>query len=735
MYVIGTLATLLTFPPILQETRGPTPPEVRAPPREPAGYDRCHAIVVGIDEYDDPTFDDLAYAVNDAQAIAAILVRRFGFAPDRVRLIRNDEASKQGLESALETWATDPETIGEHDLLVLFFAGHGVTRTLPRERKRGYLVPADARTRPDGSIDWSTLYEMPDLEDVCEAIAAKHVLVILDCCFSGLIVRGGHPAVVPGLGNRARQVMTAGSEGQTVLDDGGSGHSYFTAALLDGLRGAADLDGDDVYTFGELFLHVGREVEAATRSRQTPLKSELPDDEGGNVALIRPGARANNSSPAERYRALQLTAEELAEEMLGYKDALLLQDLLAEADTELWPRRPWMVPKFREWFARAAPLLDRLPEHERSLVRVKQAAFLEMVLAGIAEEGSGTPVDWRAVDPALRFRHAKLTEMIELCVELERRIPEIEERLALAETIEARTLDDFHDRWDEALTALRELPEFGELELERRVGWVPLHEDPESGLWEFWLLETGAEPRWNDERGTWDMAPQTGMVFVLVPGGTIAGDPIEPFLISKYEMTQSQWERATGENPSFLQIGNRDVIEMLSALGDEFPLPTPVHPAERVSLDDVRETLSRLALTVPTATQWEHAARGACEGRWPWGDDPTRADSFANLADAAYVKAEGGVVVARDESLEDGWPYTAPVGEFLPNGFGLHDVIGNVWEWCWDGSTLGRPAPVCGGAFTNPPDWADFDSIGLSSPDTRDHGVGVRPVLLLESAR
>ena len=113
-------------------------------------YDRRHALVIGIDEYQDSGFQDLKYAVADARGVAEVLVRRFGFEADRVRLLLNEDATQDGMLEALEDWAGDTTQVGKNDLFVLFFAGHGVTRDLGDQGKVGYLVPSDGRTQSRG---------------------------------------------------------------------------------------------------------------------------------------------------------------------------------------------------------------------------------------------------------------------------------------------------------------------------------------------------------------------------------------------------------------------------------------------------------------------------------------------------------------------------------------------------------------------------------------------------------
>lgn len=164
-----------------------------------------------------------------------------------------------------------------------------------------------------------------------------------------------------------------------------------------------------------------------------------------------------------------------------------------------------------------------------------------------------------------------------------------------------------------------------------------------------------------------------------------------PFAISVHEITFSQYD-------SFAQATNR-------------PLPSDEgwgrnsRPVINVSFGDARAYAGWLSeqsgatYRLPSESEWEYAARGGTQSARFWGKDPNVACTYENVADQALKKAISKYR-AEIHQCDDKHVYTAEVGTFMPNQFGLTDMLGNVLEWttdCWRASYAGAPsdgAPV-----------------------------------------
>ena len=144
------------------------------------------------------------------------------------------------------------------------------------------------------------------------------------------------------------------------------------------------------------------------------------------------------------------------------------------------------------------------------------------------------------------------------------------------------------------------------------------------------------------------------------------------FWLGKYELTQGQWESVMGTSPWVGQTTGGRVEHQEG----------PNYPAVYISWDDVQEFIGKLndaegseVYRFPTEAEWEHAGRAGTQTAWSFGDDKEQLDQYG-----WYNK---NTVFVQER-------YAHAVGLKLPNPWGLHDMHGNVMEWCLDWTKGGK---------------------------------------------
>lgn len=243
-------------------------------------YNKSHAVLIGINKYEH--WPALEFAVNDAKSLRKRL-EMTGF--DEITMILDTRATQRRILT--ELFHALPQKVGRNDRLLFYFAGHGHTEDLPDAGKRGYIIPVDANR-----LNYiASAISMEQIRSLSSRIPAKHILFVMDSCYSGLGLSRS-PGMSPKISGylakiasmRTVQMVTAGGKGEQVRER--EGHGLFTAYFLRGISGEADLNSDSVVTGTELGAYLRPTVSDASQQTQTPLFGRL-EGEGEFLFFVR----------------------------------------------------------------------------------------------------------------------------------------------------------------------------------------------------------------------------------------------------------------------------------------------------------------------------------------------------------------------------------------------------------------------------------------------------------------
>ncbi|MEZ5964030.1 MAG: bifunctional serine/threonine-protein kinase/formylglycine-generating enzyme family protein [Planctomycetota bacterium] len=473
------------------------------------------------------------------------------------------------------------------------------------------------------------------------------------------------------------------------------------------------------------------DIERWLREHGEPLGAELPRLQRAIEELRAQAVLSRDVVEAATLRPIAAEVEK-RRATIAYVDALL-----AHPDLQA-PERETL----------RATLLDQ---------RDKQLAALP-ALERLQEEGR----TWRFGDAGQQFLHDTLVRFAD---ELRRFCEDEDAPLQVFRGQRQDILDGIADlerrqeEWQRVREDIAHDPRYRGLDLLPQFGLVPLGRDPESELQEFYHARSGAKGGPLPKRGADGhlvLDDNAGIVFVLLPGGTTSvgaqgSDPgapyydseartaespvnevtLAPFFFSKHELTQSQWWSLTGTLPSHFHS------KTVTPAGREITIR---HPVENVTWSEGQFGLAKHGLDLPTEAQWEYACRAGTTTTWATGDTP---ESIVGSADMPSLGE-------RAADTDSGGSWHASVGSFRANAFGIHDMVGNVAEWCRDSfSSLAyllppragdglRPVPemqaraVRGGAYDALPRSGSSAVRRPVSFNTRSDNIGLRAIRRVE---
>jgi len=249
-------------------------------------YDNSYALIIGINKYQN--VKELSYAVNDAEAIYNKLINEYDFHKSKVKLLLDIKATNYNIKKEFNSIVL---SAGSNDRILIYFAGHGETMPLPDGGEMGYLIPWEG----ESNNLYMTSIPMSELKQLSLMSKAKHILYLVDACYSGLATTNYRSLnnekqsnyISKITNNKSRQIITAGGKDEQVIEKSDWGHSAFTKNLLSGLSYRnADYNSDYIITASELGLYLSERVTIDSDGQQTPKFDRMSMDEGEFIFII-----------------------------------------------------------------------------------------------------------------------------------------------------------------------------------------------------------------------------------------------------------------------------------------------------------------------------------------------------------------------------------------------------------------------------------------------------------------
>jgi formylglycine-generating enzyme required for sulfatase activity/uncharacterized caspase-like protein len=651
------------------------------------------ALIIGNADYKKvPSLDN---PVNDADDMKAILTQ-LGF---EVILGRN--LSRRAMIDMAHNFGQRLQNGG---VGLFYFSGHGV-----QAKQRNYLLPVNAFIRTEAEIEHESMDVNRVLAQMEQANKAGVNIVILDACRDNPFKDTAMKGLTKGLAkmDSPRGTLIAYATAPNLASYGDSAHrnSIYTKYLLSALQQKSHLSALDMLT------GVANQVVAETQGLQVPWQAVSLTHRFcfGNCVQSpppRPDISALLRTCETHFEAGRLTSGRGGNALACYEDVLKKDPTNAKALAGLAKIQGRYIELAKQ--ALRQRNLDNAKEH---LARLRQLNPNSPELAALeAQLAENTPKPPPNVAPLLRvceahFNANRLTSgrggnALACYEDVLKKDPTNALALAGLAKIEARYVEWAEralrqkklDKAKRYLASLRKVnPESPQLAaLEQRINNN--------------TFVAGKVIRDRLKDGT------LGPEMVWIPGGRFkmgdlqgGGDSdekpvhwvsVSPFAMGKYELTVGEFQlfvKASGYKTDAekgdgcwaIKDGSWDYVKGANWRNPYFS-QNNTHPVTCISWNDASayaEWLSRQTgqqYRLPTEAEWEYAARAGTTTSRYWGNNPDKACGYANVADKTAKKKYSNWSI---HNCTDGYVYTAPVGRFKPNAFGLFDMIGNLWEW------------------------------------------------------
>lgn len=260
-------------------------------------FGKSYALVIGIGDYD--AVKKLDAPKNDALRVRDFLRKEAGF--DYIVTLTDANATRARIEDLMDT--DFPSRVRSNDRFFFYFSGHGATRALGTTgASRGYLVLKTSRPG-----HWDGMIDMPQVREWAENLSsARHVLFVLDACFSGLLAFqaknvDARSVTIRRLAQPSSYFLTAGVDQEESYSFNGA--SLFTQAFLATARGQLDPPSDGIVSLDDMIAGINRDIDAkrlqlGSAIRMTPqLYKERIENNEGEFFFLAPRSITGSAGP------------------------------------------------------------------------------------------------------------------------------------------------------------------------------------------------------------------------------------------------------------------------------------------------------------------------------------------------------------------------------------------------------------------------------------------------------